>query len=71
LPLLNAGVEPLMLALKVKSPVLLEVAVADHRAQGQDRFGPIQAPSRSSYVETVGDQVAIGQPAARAWSYPR
>jgi hypothetical protein len=62
----------------MEAPVVLEVAVADDRAQGEDGFGAVQAPSRSADIETVGDQVAacslddppvaMGQPAARAWS---
>jgi hypothetical protein len=35
----GAGVEPLVLAGEVESPVLLEVAVADDRAQGEDGWG--------------------------------
>ena len=58
MPLLGAGVEALVLAGEVEAPVLLEVAVADHRAQGDDGFGSVQAPSRASYAETVGDQAA-------------
>jgi hypothetical protein len=34
-----AGVEPLVLAGEVVTPVLIEVAVADQRAQRQDGFG--------------------------------
>jgi hypothetical protein len=45
LSLLNAGVESLVLAFEVESPVLLEVAVADDGAQGEDGFGAVQAPS--------------------------
>jgi hypothetical protein len=55
LSLLNAGVEPLVLAFEVVVPVLLEVAVADDCAQGEDGFGAVQSPSRASYVEAVGD----------------
>jgi len=43
-----------MLASEVESPVLFEVAVADHRPQGQDCLGAIQSPSRASQVEAVG-----------------
>jgi hypothetical protein len=46
-----------VLAGEVEAPVVLEVA-ADDRAQGEDRFGAVQSPSRASYVEAVGDQVA-------------
>lgn len=38
-----------MLAGEVEAPVFLEVAVADDRAQGQDGFGAVQAPSAPSY----------------------
>ena len=34
-----AGVEPLVLAGEVVTPVLIEVAVADQRAQREDGFG--------------------------------
>jgi hypothetical protein len=44
-----------VLAGEVKAPVFVEVAVADDRAQGEDGFGAVQAPSGSSYVEAVGD----------------
>ena len=46
-----------MLAGEVESPVLLEVAIADDRAEGEDGFGPVQAPSRSSNRETIRDQM--------------
>jgi hypothetical protein len=46
-----------MLADEVEAPVLPEVAVADDRAQGQDGFGAVQAPSGPSYVEAAGDEV--------------
>jgi hypothetical protein len=36
-----AGVEPLVLAGEVEGPVFLEVAVADHGAQGEDGFGAV------------------------------
>jgi len=55
LSLLDAGVEPLVLAFEVEAPVLLEVAVADDRAEGEDCLCSVQAPSRASYIETVGD----------------
>jgi hypothetical protein len=51
----GAGVEPLVLAGEVEAPVLPEVAVADDRAQGEDGFGAVQAPSGPSYIEAVGD----------------
>ena len=47
-----------MLAGELEAPVFLEVPVADHRAQGEDGFGAIQAPSGSGDVEPVADQVA-------------
>jgi hypothetical protein len=58
LPLLNTGVESLLLSFEVETPVLLEVAVCDHCSKGEDRLGAVQAPSRASYVEAVGDEVA-------------
>jgi hypothetical protein len=54
LSLVNAGIESLVLALEVESPVLLEVAVADDRSQGEDGLGAVQAPSRASQIEAVG-----------------
>ena len=69
--------KPLVLAGEVEAPVLLEVAVADHGAQGEDGFGAVQAPSGSADVRLSPIRwrhapsmtpVAIGQPAARAWS---
>ena len=53
--LLGAGVEALVLEGEVEVPVLLEVAVADHGAEGEDGFGAVQAPSRAADVEAVGD----------------
>ena len=58
--LLGAGVEPLVLAGEVEGLVFLEVAVADHRAQGEDGFGAVQSPPCSGDVEPVADQVAAG-----------
>jgi hypothetical protein len=58
LSLRGAGVEPLVLTGEVEAPVFLEVAVADDRAQGEDGFGAVQAPSGPSYVEAVG--VGVG-----------
>ena len=52
--LVNAGIEPLVLAFEVESPVLLEVAVADDRSEGEDGLGAVQAPSRASQIEAVG-----------------
>ena len=49
--------EPLVLAGEVEAPVFPEVAVADDRAEGEDGFGAVQAPSGPSYVEAVGDEV--------------
>lgn len=46
-----------MLAGEVVAPVLFEVAVADHCAEGEDGFGAVQAPSGPSDVEAVGDEV--------------
>jgi hypothetical protein len=73
-----AWVEPLVFAGEVKAPVLVEVAVADHGAKGEDGFGALESPAGSGDVEPVADQVAagslvitpvaMGQPAARAWS---
>jgi hypothetical protein len=39
---------------------VVEVAVADHCAQGEDGFGAVQSPSCSGDVEPVADQVAAG-----------
>ena len=55
-----AWVEPLVLACEMEAPVFLEVAVADHRAQGEAGFGAVQAPSCSGDVEPVADEVAAG-----------
>jgi hypothetical protein len=44
----------------VEAPVLVEVAVGDHGAQGEDGFGTLQAPAGSGDVEPVADQVAAG-----------
>jgi hypothetical protein len=62
---------------EVKAPVLVEVAVADHGAKGEDGFGALEPPAGSCDVEPVADQVAagslddsgqaMGQPAASAW----
>jgi hypothetical protein len=61
---------------EVETPVLVEVAVADHGAQGEAGFGAVESPAGSGDVEPVADQVAacsfddpvaMGQPAARAW----
>ena len=41
--LLGAGVEALVLAGEVESPVLLQVAVGDDGAEGEDGFGSVQA----------------------------
>ena len=49
-----------MLAGEVVVPVLFEVAVADHCAEGEDGFGAVQAPSGASDVEAVGDEVPAG-----------
>jgi hypothetical protein len=46
-----------VLAGEVVAPVLFEVAVADHGAEGEDGFGAVQAPSGPSDVEAVGDEV--------------
>jgi hypothetical protein len=56
----RAGVEPLVFAGEVEAPVFVEVAVADHCAQGEDGFGALQAPAVSGDVEPVADQVAAG-----------
>jgi hypothetical protein len=73
----GAGVEPLVLAGEVVAPVFVEVAVADHCAQGDDGLGALKVPSCSGDVEPVAVRwrqapsttpVAMGQPAARAWS---
>jgi hypothetical protein len=56
----RAGVEPLVLLGQVVAPVVVEVAVADHCAQGEDSFGAVQSPAGSGDVEPVADQVAAG-----------
>jgi hypothetical protein len=38
------GVEPLVFAGEVEAPVVVEVAVADDGAQGEDGFGAGEAP---------------------------
>jgi hypothetical protein len=65
LALRRARAEPLVLAGQVKAPVFLEVAVADHGAQGEDGLGAVQAPSCSADVEPVADQVSAGLSQAR------
>ena len=60
LALCGAGVVSLVLAGEVEAPVFFEVAVADHRAQGEDGFGAGQSPSGSGDVEPVADEVAAG-----------
>jgi hypothetical protein len=50
-----AEVEPLVFAGEVKAPVVVEVAVADEGAQGEDGFGSVKAPSGSGDVEAVAD----------------
>jgi hypothetical protein len=57
LSLLGAGVAPLVLAGEVEAPVLFEVAVAGHRAEGEDGFGAVQSPSGAADVEAVGAEV--------------
>jgi hypothetical protein len=49
-----------VLAFEVETPVFVEVAVADDRAEGEDGFGSVQAPPGPSDGEAVGDQVAAG-----------
>jgi hypothetical protein len=41
LSLLETWVEPLVLALEVETPVLLEVAAGDDRAQGENCLGAV------------------------------
>ena len=41
LALRGAGVKPLVLVGKVEAPVLLKVAVADDRGEGEDGFGAV------------------------------
>ena len=47
-----------MLLGEVVAPVVVEVAVADHGAQGEDGFGALESPACSGDVEAVADQVA-------------
>jgi hypothetical protein len=56
----RAGVEPLVLAGQVVAPVVVEVAVADDGAQGEDGLGALESPACSGDVEAVADQVAAG-----------
>jgi hypothetical protein len=56
----GAWVEALVLLGEVEVPVLVEVAVADDGAQGEDGLGAVEAPSGASYAEAVGDDVAAG-----------
>jgi hypothetical protein len=49
-----------VLAGEVEAPVVFEAAVADHRAQGEDGLGAVQAPLCPGDVEPVADQVAAG-----------
>lgn len=60
LSLLNAWVEPLVLALEVGTPVLLEVAVADDRAQGKDGLGAVWSPSISRLLYRDGQRSGDG-----------
>jgi hypothetical protein len=45
---------------EVVAPVVVEVAVADDGAQGEDGFGALESPAGSGDVEAVADQVAAG-----------
>jgi len=45
---------------EVVAPVLVEVAVADHCAQGEDGLGALEPPAGSGDVGPVADQVAAG-----------
>ena len=56
----RAGVEPLVLLGQVVAPVVVEVAVAEDGAQGEDGFGAVESPACSGDVEPVADQVAAG-----------
>ena len=58
LALRRSGVESLVLAGEVEAPVFVEVAVADHRAQGEDGFGALHAPPCCGDVEPVADLLA-------------
>jgi hypothetical protein len=42
-----------VLAGEVEWPVFLEVAVADYRAEGEDGFGAVQAPSGPADVSVA------------------
>lgn len=50
----------LVLAGEVVLPVVVEVAVGDEGAEGEDGFGAVEAPSGASDVEAVGDDVPAG-----------
>lgn len=56
----GAFVEPVVFLGEVVAPVVVEVAVADQGAQGEDGFGAVQSPAGSGDVEAVADQVAAG-----------
>jgi hypothetical protein len=64
----GAGVEPLVLAGEVVAPVFVEVAVADHCAQGEDGLGALKVPSCSGDVEPVA--VRWRQAPSSEWSRP-
>ena len=49
-----------MLSGQVVVPVVVEVAVADRGAQGEDGFGSLESPAGSGDVEAVADEVAAG-----------
>lgn len=53
--LLNAGLETLVLSFEVESLLLIEVAVADDGAEGEDGFCSVQAPPAAADVEAVGN----------------
>ena len=56
----RAGVQPLVLLGQVVAPVVVEVAVADHCAQGEDSFGAVQSPAGAGHVHTVFDEMPAG-----------
>jgi hypothetical protein len=56
--LVNAGVEPLVLAFEMEAPVLVEVPVPDHRSEGENCLGSVHASSRAAQREAVGYGVA-------------
>jgi hypothetical protein len=60
-PCLVPGVESLLFAGEVEAPVLLEVVVADNRAEGEDGFGSNNFRSPNIYCPRNGSWFALEQ----------